>query len=154
MDLLNPVPLEGTPSCIDTDAQRVNFAELSEDQYQTLQGDSTVRIESSEKMNQDPVQHETVPQPTQTLDSEESPLEPERLAPTASKSSPKQNSLASREYLTDEQCRRIQEILDPDSIRIQKFWEIESQPELIRLYMAGRSYPEIESAMKPKLHWS
>jgi hypothetical protein len=296
MNLLNPevhqAPLEGTPSCIDTNAQRVKFAELLESQYSmtvsqvstprfasnpsvanvegcrylktapTLQGSSTVRMESFEKMNQDPVQHETLPQPTQTLVSEENPARllatpkpsPEKnvavamggkntgecgvedpfrthldsvfpstcelldavdwtgtsvsqdltkavpkqprkhpgaierttqdLLPTTSISSPKQDFLAFRKgsssevgsqeddsrttqrnpnniqfrpeclNLTDEQCRRIQDIVDEDNTRIQKCWEFESQPQLIRLYMAGESFPQIESAMKPELFWS
>jgi hypothetical protein len=120
-NLLNPevhqAPLEGTPSCIDTNTQRVKFAELSESQYSMtvsqvstppftsnpslahvkecrylktapiLQGSSTVRIKSFEKINQDPVQHETLPQPTQTLDSEENPA---RLLATP-KPSPQKN---------------------------------------------------------------
>jgi len=56
--------------------------------------------------------------------------------------------------LTDEQCRKIQEILDPDGIRFQKGWELDYQPELIRLYMTGISFPQIESAMMPRLTWS
>jgi len=53
--------------------------------------------------------------------------------------------------LTDEQCRKIQEILDPDGIRFQKGWELDYQPELIRLYMTGISFPQIEFAMMPRL---
>jgi hypothetical protein len=55
--------------------------------------------------------------------------------------------------LTDDQCRKIQDIVDPDGTRAQKSWELNSQPELIRLYMDGMSFPQIESAMK-QLGWS
>jgi len=50
--------------------------------------------------------------------------------------------------LTDEQCRRIQELVDPDGIRNQKDWETKLQPQLIRLYMTGKSFPLIEFEMK------
>jgi len=56
--------------------------------------------------------------------------------------------------LTDEQCRRIQDILDPDERRLQRDWELKHQPELIRLYMTGMSFPQMESAMTPRLIWS
>ena len=55
--------------------------------------------------------------------------------------------------LTDDQCRKIQDIVDPDGTRAQKSWELNSQPQLIRLYMNGKSFPQIESAMK-QLGWS
>jgi hypothetical protein len=41
-----------------------------------------------------------------------------------------------------------------DALRQKKSWEFDSQPLLIRLYMTGMSFPEIESAMKPGLSWS
>ena len=56
--------------------------------------------------------------------------------------------------LTDEQCRKIQDDLDPDGTRPQKSWELQYQPELIRLYMTGMSFPQIESTMTPRLTWS
>jgi hypothetical protein len=56
--------------------------------------------------------------------------------------------------LTDEQCRKIQDVLDPDGTRTQKSWELQYQPELIRLYMTGMSFPQIESTMTPRLTWS
>jgi hypothetical protein len=56
--------------------------------------------------------------------------------------------------LTDAQCRRIQDVLDPDGMRYQKYWESNHQPELIRLYMTGMSFPQIKSEMTPKLDWS
>ena len=56
--------------------------------------------------------------------------------------------------LTDGQCRRIQDILDPDGIRFQKSWELSHQPDLIRLYMTGMSFPQMESEMTPNLTWS
>lgn len=56
--------------------------------------------------------------------------------------------------LTDEQCRKIQDVLDPDGTRPQKSWELQYQPELIRLYMTGMSFPQIESTMTPRLTWS
>lgn len=56
--------------------------------------------------------------------------------------------------LTDEQCRRIQDILDPDEGRFQRGWELKHQPELIRLYMTGMGFPQIESTMTPRLTWS
>jgi hypothetical protein len=55
--------------------------------------------------------------------------------------------------LTDNQCRKIQEIIDPDDIRKQKSWEFNSQPKLIRLYMSGISFPQIEAEMKPLVDW-
>lgn len=55
--------------------------------------------------------------------------------------------------LTDEQCRQIQALVDPDGIRLRN-WEFEYQPELIRLYMTGMSLARIESAMAPRLTWS
>jgi hypothetical protein len=56
--------------------------------------------------------------------------------------------------LTDGQCRRIQDILDPLGTRFQKYWESNHQPELIRLYMTGMSFAQIQSEMAPKLNWS
>jgi len=56
--------------------------------------------------------------------------------------------------LTDEQCRRIQDILDPDERRFQRGWELKHQPELIRLYMTGMSFQQMVSAMTPRLTWS
>jgi len=56
--------------------------------------------------------------------------------------------------LTDEQCRRIQELRDPDGVRNYKNWELENQPDLIRLYMTMQSFPHIEQAMRAKLDWS
>jgi len=56
--------------------------------------------------------------------------------------------------LTDEQCRRIQNILDPDGIRTYKYWAIEYQPELIRLYMSLESFPDIATTMRGKMDWS
>ncbi|KAH8787551.1 hypothetical protein F5882DRAFT_110904 [Hyaloscypha sp. PMI_1271] len=287
MGMLNleahPAPLEGTPSCIDTNAQRVNFAELSDGQYPmtvsqvstppsanpslahvegrtylknapALQGDSRVRIESSEKMNRDPVQHETVPQPAQTLDSEENPAQllapkpneekkaaveiigkhasewdtdedpfltrsdsivpptweqldavdwtttlespdltkaisrrpqvqprnlsladarttqdmlghpriliPKRAPREESSSEGSEGTLRTRNIkhrpecltLTDEQCRKIQAIVDPYDTRFNESWEKQLQPKLIRLYMAGKSFPQIEEEMG--LNWS
>jgi hypothetical protein len=86
---------------------------------------------------------------------------PESLAPTASKNSPKTrrrwNCLVDHPEcltLTDEQCKRIQKIVDPNDIRNHKDWETKSQTELIRLYMAGKSFPQIASEMDSKLFWS
>jgi hypothetical protein len=56
--------------------------------------------------------------------------------------------------LTDEQCRTVQALVDPDGKRLQRNWEFEYQPELIRLYMTGMSFPRIQSAMAPRLTWS
>lgn len=56
--------------------------------------------------------------------------------------------------LTDDQCRRIQNFLDPYHQRIQKDWALEYQPVLIRLYMTRMSFYEIASLMTPRLIWS
>ncbi len=56
--------------------------------------------------------------------------------------------------LTDEQCRKIMDLLDEKGIRARKDWEYELQPELVRLYMTMWSFPIIETYMKPKLEWS
>ena len=55
--------------------------------------------------------------------------------------------------LTDEQCRMIQALVDPNGIRRQKDWETPSQLKLIRLYMTGWSFPRIEAQM-PELDYS
>lgn len=54
--------------------------------------------------------------------------------------------------LSDEQCRKIQEHLDPNGIRINKDWELEHQPELVRLYMRLLSFNKIADAMASKIH--
>lgn len=56
--------------------------------------------------------------------------------------------------LTDEQCKRIQHIRDPEGTRNYKNWELQHQMELIRLYMTMLSFPHIEQAMRSKLDWS
>jgi hypothetical protein len=56
--------------------------------------------------------------------------------------------------LSDQQCRRIQDLRDPEGVRNYKNWELQHQPELIRLYMTMLSFPHIEQAMKSKLDWS
>lgn len=56
--------------------------------------------------------------------------------------------------LSDDQCRQIQEFRDPDGSRNYKNWELDHQPELIRLYMTMLSFPHIEQAMKMRLDWS
>lgn len=56
--------------------------------------------------------------------------------------------------LTDEQCKKIQKIVDPNDTRINKLWETELQPKLIRLYMTGKSFPQIESEMDSRLSWT
>ena len=56
--------------------------------------------------------------------------------------------------LTDEQCRRIQDILDPDESLFQRGWDLKFHPELIRLYMTGMSFQQMVSAMTPRLTWS
>ena len=56
--------------------------------------------------------------------------------------------------LTDEQCRRIQAEVDPLDMRAYKTWELKHQPDLIRLYMTGKSFPLIADAMKSELEWS
>jgi len=56
--------------------------------------------------------------------------------------------------LTEEQCRRIQDIRDPDGTRNYKNWEAQHQTELIRLYMTMLSFPHIEQQMRTKLDWS
>jgi hypothetical protein len=38
-----------------------------------------------------------------------------------------------------------------DDLRQKKSWEVDTQPRLIRLYMTGMSFPEIESAMSQDL---
>tara|TARA_R110002060_G_scaffold1987_7_gene3624 strand:+ start:368 stop:703 length:336 start_codon:yes stop_codon:yes gene_type:complete len=72
--------------------------------------------------------------------------------------------MASRNYLmpnaaqcdslTDEQCRMIQHILDPDGIRAYQDWEFQHQTHLIRLYMKGMSFPDIAKAMERKIDCS
>ncbi|PVH77674.1 hypothetical protein DL98DRAFT_265190 [Cadophora sp. DSE1049] len=56
--------------------------------------------------------------------------------------------------LTDDQCRMIQDILDPDGIRAYKDWAFPHQNHLIRLYMKGMSFNEIEKAMRRRLDCS
>lgn len=56
--------------------------------------------------------------------------------------------------LTDDQCRKIQDIVDPDGLRSSREWEWENQPELIRLYMTMMSFPAMEAALKGRLTWS
>ncbi|KAH7413058.1 hypothetical protein BKA64DRAFT_344157 [Cadophora sp. MPI-SDFR-AT-0126] len=56
--------------------------------------------------------------------------------------------------LTDEQCRMIQDILDPDGIRTYKDWAMPHQSHLIRLYMKGMSFPDIAKAMRRRIDCS
>ncbi|KAG4439034.1 hypothetical protein IFR05_005498 [Cadophora sp. M221] len=60
-------------------------------------------------------------------------------------------TLAQCQSLTDDQCRRIQDILDPQGIRANKDWEPQHQYELIRLYMTMKSFNQIENAMRKKM---
>lgn len=63
-------------------------------------------------------------------------------------------TVAQCQSLTDDQCRRIQDILDPQGIRANKDWELQHQYELIRLYMTMKSFPQIENAMRKKMDCS
>ncbi|KAG4432907.1 hypothetical protein IFR05_011600 [Cadophora sp. M221] len=56
--------------------------------------------------------------------------------------------------LTDNQCRRIQDIVDPRGTRAHAYWGTPHQLDLIRLYMAMKSFLQIESDMKGKLDCS
>jgi hypothetical protein len=53
--------------------------------------------------------------------------------------------------LSDEQCLQIQQFLDPAGVRINKDWELEHQPTLVRLYMSLLSFNKIEAAMGLKI---
>ncbi|KAH8742665.1 hypothetical protein F5882DRAFT_472091 [Hyaloscypha sp. PMI_1271] len=50
--------------------------------------------------------------------------------------------------LTDEQCRKSQNFVDPDGKRMFSDWQFDSQPQLIRLYMTGISFPQIQEKMR------
>ncbi|KAH7327298.1 hypothetical protein BKA65DRAFT_65489 [Rhexocercosporidium sp. MPI-PUGE-AT-0058] len=63
-------------------------------------------------------------------------------------------TVAQCESLTNDQCRQIQDILDPQGIRANKDWEISHQYDLIRLYMTMKSFNQIEHAMKKKMDCS
>jgi hypothetical protein len=53
--------------------------------------------------------------------------------------------------LTDEQCRKIQQLCDPNGTRINKDWELVYQPTLVRLYMSLLSFTKIQAAMASKI---
>jgi hypothetical protein len=53
--------------------------------------------------------------------------------------------------LSDEQCRKIQQLLDPDGTRINKDWELVHQPTLVRLYMSLLSFTKIQAVMESKI---
>ncbi|CZR67512.1 uncharacterized protein PAC_17411 [Phialocephala subalpina] len=56
--------------------------------------------------------------------------------------------------LTDQQCRRIQALRDPNGIRANSTWEERHQDKLIRLYMTMMSFNQIETAMQPDVNRS
>lgn len=53
--------------------------------------------------------------------------------------------------LTNEECIRILDIVDPDGFRAQRNWELGHQPQLIRLYMTMQSFLQIERFMRSEL---
>ena len=131
-----------------------------------LQEDLTVRFESSEKMNQNPAQYENpaellaTPKPSpekKVAGNAYEDLFGTHLDLSTCTEYPPSSALSSKQCLalTDKQCRRIQELVDPDGIRNQKDWETKLQPQLIRLYMTGKSFPLIEFEIEKlsRLSW-
>jgi hypothetical protein len=53
--------------------------------------------------------------------------------------------------LSDKQCRKIQQLCDPDGTRLNKDWELAHQPTLVRLYMSLLSFNKIQTAMESKI---
>jgi len=73
------------------------------------------------------------------------------------KMAPVNSLLPTRDHclaLTDEQCHQILEHRDPQGSRANKDWELQHQPQLVRLYMTMLSFPDIQKAMGSKLDWS